>query len=440
MEDREPNHEELEKMKALVAAAMEQGAAGLSTGLIYRPGSYAKTDEVMALVEVIAPYGGIYHTHVRNEGEGLLDAIREAITISETTGARTNISHFKAIGAANWGQVSEAAGLVEEAQARGLEITADQYPYPYTSNNPYMTLIPREVWLGENEDELLQPGDLEKVFDLLRDEELVELYNKASADPLISEKVPQYLDSLPRRELVSLVARSVVNAGAMQGAANPRERALFVERMKDPEEAQRVREAVLKHVTDRVSPEHIIIGICPDRELEGKSLAEAARIMDKSVEDAAIELALMNSLAVAHSLSEQDIEYLMAKDYVATGSDGAGPPMGIGIVHSRSYTTFLHKIKEYAQERKAVSVAHAVRSQTSLPAEIMRWNDRGWIKEGYAADVAVIDLGSIQTRSDISQPHVYSEGVEYLLINGAVVIDEGEFTGRLPGKILKLKK
>jgi N-acyl-D-aspartate/D-glutamate deacylase len=114
--------------------------------------------------------------------------------------------------------------------------------------------------------------------------------------------------------------------------------------------------------------------------------------------------------------------------------------MGIGIVHSRSYTTFLHKIKEYAQERKAVSVAHAVRSQTSLPAEIMRWDDRGWIKEGYAADVAVIDLGNIQTRSDISQPHVYSEGVEYLLINGAVVIDEGEFTGRLPGKILKLKK
>ena len=131
---------------------------------------------------------------------------------------------------------------------------------------------------------------------------------------------------------------------------------------------------------------------------------------------------------------------VMQKDYVATGSDGAGPPLGIGNVHSRSYTTFLNKIKKYAQERKAISVAHAVRSQTSLPAQIMNLSDRGWIKEGYAADIAVIDLENIQTQSDISQPHEYSEGVEYLLINGDVVIDKGEFTGKLPGKVLKLKE
>jgi N-acyl-D-aspartate/D-glutamate deacylase len=395
---------------------------------------------VIALVEVIVPYGGLYHTHIRNEGDDLLDAIREAITICETTGARTNISHFKAVGEANWGSVKEAAGLIEEARARGLEITADQYPYPYTNNNPYMTLIPRQVWLGDKSNEVLQPSDLEVVFDHLRDDELVELYNKSSVDPLISEQVPQYLDNLPRKELVSLVARSVVNTSGMQGAANPRERALFIERMNHPAEAQWVREEVRKYVTNGVSPKHIMIGVCPVRELEGKSLQEAATVMGKSVEDTAIELGLMNTLAVAHRMSEEDIEYIMTKDYVATGSDGAGPPMGIGNVHSRSYTTFLNKIKKYAQERKAISVAHAVRSQTSLPAEIMSWNDRGWIKEGYAADVAVIDLGNIETRSDISRPHEYSEGVEYLLINGDVVIDKGEFTGKLPGKILKLKK
>jgi N-acyl-D-aspartate/D-glutamate deacylase len=210
--------------------------------------------------------------------------------------------------------------------------------------------------------------------------------------------------------------------------------------MKDPEEAQEVRRQVLEYLTSSVSPEHIIIGVCPDRGLEGESLADAARIMGKSIEDAAIELALMNTLAVGHRISEDDIEYILKKDYVATGSDGAGPPMGIGNAHSRSYSTFLTKIKKYGQEREAISVAHAIRSQTSLPAEIMEWDDRGWIREGYAADVAVIDLGNIQTPSDISQPHAYAEGVEYLLINGAVVIDGGEFTGQLPGKVLRLKR
>jgi N-acyl-D-aspartate/D-glutamate deacylase len=223
----------------------------------------------------------------------------------------------------------------------------------------------------------------------------------------------------------------------MQGAANPRERALFLERLNHLEEAQWIREEVRKYVTGSVSPKYIVIGVCPLRELEGKSLEEAAEILGKSLEDTAIELALMDTRAVAHRISEDDVAYIMTKDYVATGSDGAGPPMGIGEVHSRSYTTFLNKIKKYAQERQAISVAHAVRSQTSLPAQIMNWNDRGWIQEGYAADVAVIDLEHVQTQSDISRPHVYSEGVEYLLINGDVVIGEGRYTGKLPGRILK---
>jgi N-acyl-D-amino-acid deacylase len=440
MENREPTPEELEEMKALVATAMEQGAAGISTGLIYQPGSFAKTDEVIALVEVVVPYGGIYHTHVRSEGESLLDAIEEAITIAETTGARTNISHFKAIGAAHWGKVKEAAELVEAARARGLEITADQYPYPYTNNNPYSSLIPRNVWLGGNSDEVLTSSDLEKVFGLLRDDELVALYNKASADPLISDEVPDYLDGLSRTDLVSLVARSVVSTGASQGPANARERTMFLERMNDPDQATEIREEVRRSITRRTPPEYLMIGMSPRKDLEGKSVADAAKIMGMPLEDAAIELGLMNTLVVSHAVSEEDIEYLMKKDYVATGSDGAGPPMGIGTPHSRSYTTFLHKIKKYAQERGAVSVAHAIRSQTSLPAGIMGWSDRGWIKEGYAADIAVIDLENIRTASDITHPHQYAEGVEYLLINGAVVIDGGNFTGELPGQVLKLKK
>jgi N-acyl-D-aspartate/D-glutamate deacylase len=129
----------------------------------------------------------------------------------------------------------------------------------------------------------------------------------------------------------------------------------------------------------------------------------------------------------------------MRKDYVGTGSDGTVPTYGIGLPHIRSYSTFLHKIKKYALERKAVSVSHVIRSQTSLPAQIMNWDDRGWIRAGYKADIVILDLDNIVTGSSISQPHQYSEGVEYLIINGQIVLDHGEWNGKLPGKALKHK-
>ena len=130
----------------------------------------------------------------------------------------------------------------------------------------------------------------------------------------------------------------------------------------------------------------------------------------------------------------------MKKDYVGTGSDGTSPFYGIGLTHIRSYSTFLHKIKKYALERKSVSLSHVVRSQTSLPAQIMNWDDRGWMKEGYRADIAVLDLANIRIRTSISNPHAYSEGVKYLLINGELVLEGGNWTGKLPGKVIRLKK
>ena len=153
MENREPNDGELEKMKALVREAMEQGAFGLSTGLEYLPGRFGKTDEVIELVKVITPFGGIYHTHMRNEGERLLEAVDETIAIAEESGARAHISHFKAVRKKNWGLVKDASALIEKARNNGLEITADQYPYLFFSGNLYWGLIPRSLllWLTNYE-------------------------------------------------------------------------------------------------------------------------------------------------------------------------------------------------------------------------------------------------------------------------------------------------
>ncbi len=439
-EDRAPTTEELEQMKALVKEAMEQGAFGLSTGLIYVPGRFAKTDEIIELVKVIVPYGGIYHSHIRSESDQLLESVKEAIEIGEKTGASVHISHFKAINYKHWGKVKDTCQLIEAAQARGLKITADQYPYPFSNGNPYITLIPEKTWLGNDENNFLNSNDIQNIFDQLRDDQLIELYHKTSANSLISPKNENYLKTLSRKDLVSLVSRQVVDLGNFHGASNYKERYIFMERLKDPIEGQKILNEVKEHVSTPVPPEYIVIAMCVEKELEGKSLAEAARIKGKSVEGTAIELGLMGTLAVPMKMNEDDIEFAMKKDWVATGSDGGAPFFGIGLTHIRSYSTFLHKIKKYVLERKTISLEHAIRSQTLLAAKIMNWNDRGWIKEGFKADLVLLDLKNLKTETSISNPHCYCQGVEYLLVNGKLTIDKGKYNGELAGKVLKLKE
>ncbi|MBN1223331.1 MAG: D-aminoacylase [Candidatus Aminicenantes bacterium] len=440
MENREPTPEELDKMKALVKEAMEQGASGMSTGLIYLPGRYAKTDEVIALAKVVASYGGIYHTHIRNEEDKLLEAVKEAIRICEEAGLPTHISHFKVMGKKNWGLVKEACALIEEARARGLQITADQYPYQFCSGYPYVSLIPGSVWRGSSDPEGIKPEDIEFIFDHLKDTELIELYKKATPYIPLSQHHQEFLEGLPRKRLVRFVGNQLMSQGDFHGPENARERTLFLQRMKDPQEAENLRREIAKYIDDMVGPENFIIGICVEKELEGKSLKQAAAIKGKPIADTAIELELMGAKCIPLLMCEEDIEYIMDKDYVGTGSDGTAPFYGIGLVHIRSYCTFLHKIKKYALERKSVSLSHVIRSQTSLPARIMGWKDRGWIKEGYKADVVVLDLNNIKIKTSISNPHRLSEGVEYLLVNGKLVLDKGEFAGKLPGQVLKLEK
>jgi N-acyl-D-amino-acid deacylase len=432
MENRAPTPDELERMKALVKEAMDQGAVGLSTGLIYRPGLYAKTDEILELVKVIAPYGGIYHSHVRNERDKLLEAIGECIAIAEGAGVRANVSHFKVMRKANWGLVQKAIVMIEEAQARGLRITADQYPYRFSNTTPYWPLVPREAWTGD--DDGLGAADLRRAFSHLRDAELLDLYTKTTPYVPLSKPHLEFLGALPRDRFVDLVAGQVLE-GRARGAADERERALFVRRLGQPEAAAAIRESVQAYYDD-VGPENMIVAIAADKSLEGKSLQAIAAARRKSVVDTAIELELAGTLAVPFTMCEPDIEAIMKKDWVATGSDGILPVYGVDRPHPRSYSTFLYKIQEYALKRKTISLVQAVRSQTSLPAEIMNWPDRGRIAEGAAADIAMIDLEGIAVPSSISAPHQFSRGVRHLLINGKVVLDGGAFAGTLAGQVL----
>ena len=440
MEDRAPRPEELEEMKALVKEAMEQGAHGISTGLIYQPGSFSETDEVIALVQVVKPYNGIYHTHIRDERDKLLEAVREAILISETTGVPAHISHFKVMGAPNWGLVKQACALIEEARSRGLTITADQYPYRFSNNYPYRSLLPSLAWQGPEFRNRLSGADVDDIFDHLRDEQLVELYKKITPYAALSEHIDAYLDGLSRKDLVDMVGGSLISTSDFRGITNPRDRMLFFKKLGNPEFAEQVHTAIETTIADSVGPENIMVGVCVERNLEGKSLAQVASMKGKSIGETAVALEMMDAKCIPFQMSEPDIEYIMAKDYVGTGSDGTVPFYGLGLTHLRSWSTFLHKINKYALQRKAVSAAHVIRSQTFLPAQIMNWSDRGLIKEGYKADIVVFDLEGIRTPTSISNPQQYSEGVRYLLINGAVVLDQGEYTGELPGRILTIQR
>ena len=440
MENRAPMPAELEAMKALVREAMDQGAYGLTTGLIYLPGSYAKTDEIIALAKIAAPYGGIYHTHIRNERDKLLDAVREAIEISEKGDVPVHISHFKVMGRANWGLVKEACALIEAAQARGVRVTADQYPYRFSNGDPYSPLVPRSIWAAGDGSDRLTAADISRIFDKLSDAELIDLYKKVTPFTPLSERQDGFLKGLIHPRLVQFVAPFFLEVSAFRGAGNMRERELFLRRMADPAEAVRIRRQVRAAIDANLGPDNYVVGICVEKNLEGRTLREVSALKGKSVEDAAIELDLMGAKCIPLQMCEPDIEYIMKKDWVGTGSDATSPPYGIGLTHIRSYTTFLRKIKNYVLDKPVLSLSQAIRSQTSLPAQIMKWDDRGWIKEGFLADIAVIDPGKIETPASISNPHQYSRGVEYLVINGVPTIEKGAWNGKLPGRILKLKR
>jgi N-acyl-D-aspartate/D-glutamate deacylase len=435
MDNRPPTSEELDRMKALVREAMDQGAVGLSTGLIYEPSSFGRTEEIIELARVVTPYGGIYHTHIRNERQDLLAAVREAVEISEKAGLPAHISHFKVMGKSNWGLVKDACAIIENARAKGLKVTADQYPFPFSNQNPYASLVPRSVWTGSTPDRLTS-RDLARILEHLGDSELVELYRKATPYYPLSARHLGFLSGLSRSRLVDFVSGTLFDLTNVQGATNPRERALFLRRLSDPDEGPKIRDAVRKTIIEGNGPEQYLVGMCAEKALEGKTLRDVAALKGLSVEDAAIALDLMGAQSIPVSMSEADLATIMAKDYVGTGSDGAAPFYGVGNFHIRSYSTFLHKIKKYALENKTISVAAAVRSQTSLPASIMGWTDRGWVREGAKADLVILDLARIRTPATVSNPHQYAEGVVHLFINGRAAIDRGVPTGALPGRIL----
>lgn len=389
--------EEIERMRALVRQAMEEGAAGISAGLEYVPGRWSTTDEVAALVGEIVPWRGVYISHERSEGDSpmwylpsqdgpakitLLDAVAETIEIGERTGATVVASHIKAKGANYWGSSHAAIHLIERARARGVDIWADNYPYATSGTDGSTVLIPRWA-LGY--DAMARGGD--------------------------------------RRPDFAAAVRRV---------------------LADPVEAEKMRRDIAHEIARRGGADAVIVFDHPDRELIGKSVSELAAEWGVQPVDVAIRLQLEGdrrrpggARLRGFSMSESDVEAYAARPWVATGSDGGiALPEDGPAVHARYYGTFPRKIRLLALERGVISIEDAVRSMTSLPAQILGLRDRGLVREGLVADLVVFDPAEIRDRATFTEPHQYPDGIEYVLVGGEFVVDGGALTWKLPGKVI----
>ena len=454
-EARRPTSGEMTAMKRHVREAMESGAWGLSSGLEYPPGSHADTSEVTDLASEAASHGGMYHTHMRSESDGLIDAAAEAIAITERSGAVGVLTHLKAVHRRNWGKAGRVLELIEEARGRGVRVYADQYPFA----DGEVLLIPENARLpmtGAKE----SAKRLEAALEAVPDAALLELYAELAALPSLEPSRRRFLEARPGllREMVAGALGTTMPTegrglmelaswyGVHRGPGNPEQRMGFVERLDDPNEGARIRSIVAEHLEQYGGGEHITIVESARPEVEGKSLLDATEVLGLTEVDAAIRLGLEGARAMADILSQEDLEGIMRKDYVATGSDGDYPyfgaatdPMGI-TQHVRTYASFSTKLRRYALDRGVVSLPHVIRSFTGLPAEILGWNDRGLIRKGYWADIAVFDPAGLAPLSTVQHLHRYSEGMQYVLVNGRLTIDGGQPVGANAGRVLRIQE
>ncbi|MEX2132362.1 MAG: D-aminoacylase, partial [Pseudohongiellaceae bacterium] len=370
-EDRDATPAELQRMKTMVAEAMQQGALGISTGLFYVPGSFTPTEEVIELSRIAAQYNGIYISHMREEAAQLLNSVAETIQIGEQANIPVQITHHKVIGAGNWGSSVDSLRMVDEARARGVDITIDQYPYT-ASQTSITALIPQWAQEGGNEQ-------------------------------LIAR-----IDSLETRP--TLKAAVVENILFDRGGGDPKN--VFISRS------------------------------TWNRNLEGKNLAEIAieRGMEPSPENAA-ELVFDiikggGASAVYHAIDSADIDRIMRHPATAIGSDGPVGVFGEGAPHPRQYGTFARVLGYYVRERGVLTLEDAVKKMSSQTAQRLSIRDRGLLVQGYYADIAIFDAQEISDMATFENPHQYAVGMKYVLVNGELVVTNGQHTGRRPGRIL----
>lgn len=379
--NRPPTPEELERMKALVRQAMQQGAVGVSTALQYAPAPYASTEELIALASEAAKFGGIYATHMRSEGDAIDAALDETVRIGRDAKIPVEIWHLKAAGKRNWGRMPEIVHRIDAARNSGVDIEADTYAYPAWFNS-FSAFVP--PWAHEG-------GD-----------------------------------------------------------------AKMIERLKDPATRARIRKQMETDASgwdnewlEVPGPEAILVSVVQNPKLlslQGKTIAQIAQMESKDSIDTIFDLLIEDpgmSVAV-FGMSESDIADALKQPWVSIDNDSQGTAptglLGREHPHPRAYGTFPRILRKYVREEKLLTLPDAIRKFSALPAQRMRLTDRGVLKQGMWADIVVFDPEKIRDVATFENPNQLSIGMEYVLVNGVPVIENGSMTNALPGKVLRRMK
>ncbi len=378
-EDRAPTPAELERMKALVREAMRDGAVGVSTSLQYAPAPYATTEELIALAAEAGKYGGTYASHIRNEGDSIGAALDEAFRIGREAKIPVEIWHLKAAGKANWGRMPEIIRRIEEARKSGVDVAADTYAYT-AGFNSFSAIIP--PWAHDGGDRKL------------------------------------------------------------------------IERLKDPATRARIRKEMESASGDWnnewqqvTGPEAFLVGVVQNPKLlpvQGKNIAEIAKLWNKDPIDTVFDLLIEDEAFTQVALfimSEPDVTLALQQPWVSICNDSQGTAtdglLGKEHPHPRAYGAFPHVLRKYVREEKKLTLEDAIRKFSALPAQRMRFGDRGVLKTGMWADVVVFDPDTIRDVATFAEPNQLSEGMQYVLVNGVPVVDEGKATNALPGKVVR---
>jgi len=378
-DNRPSNPAELDRMRQLVRDAMRDGAVGLSTSLQYAPAPYASTEELVALASEAGKMGGIYATHMRSEGDAVIAAIDEVIRIAREAKIPAEIWHLKSAGKANWGRMPEIVGTIEKARQSGLDISADTYAYTAWFNT-FSAFIP--PWAHDG-------GD-----------------------------------------------------------------AKLIERLKNPEMRARIRKEMQTPSStwdnewqEIAGPDAILVSVVHNpklRPLQGKTIAEIAKLWNKDPIDTIFDLLIeddaFTSVAV-FGMSEPDVLLALEQPWVSVCNDSQGTApdglLGREHPHPRAYGTFPHILRKYVREDHKLRLEEAIRKFSALPAQRLRMTDRGVLKKGMWADIVIFDPATIRDRATFENPNQLSQGMQYVLVNGVPVIEDGKQTSALPGHVVR---
>ncbi len=373
MDDRPATKDEMKRMQKEVEKAINEGAIGVSTGLEYTPGSFASTEELIELCKAVPKEFRIYATHMRNEADTVLESINEAIKIAKNSGSSLQISHLKMQGRSNWHKVDEALSLIDKVHNEGLNINADRYTY-LAFHTDLANLFP--LWSRD--------GGTKKFIERLNDKTLLPKMRGYA-----EKKVSDFNEGW--------------NGVMISGINN--------------KDLKNLQGKTIKQIGDENSEDYF---------------DTAVSLIKNSDNDVSM---------VGFAMGEESTDKILAHPLVMIASDAGShapyPPMNRTIAHPRAYGTFPRAIAKYTREKKLCSLEEMIKKMTSMPADKLSFKDKGRLEKGKSADIVIFDYNTIQDKATFIEPHQYPEGIPYVIVNGEVVVKDGEHTGAMPGKVIK---